>query len=191
MDSTRLAQIRKNFYLSTRARVESIIGRETSQLGHYRKKYEAEMRRMPYSSVRKRQFIHRMKKARLILVGDFHALKQSSRGLLRILRKMDSPVILCLECIYSEDQRYLDQFLAGVLNEKDFLSRIQWKKKWSFPWENYRPLFKWAQSTNAKVFGINISTKAKTLKERDEASAELIQKIRLANQQEQIFIQFK
>lgn len=190
MDSTRLVQIRKDFYLSTRARVESIIGRESTQLSQYRKKYESEMRRLTYSSVQKKHFIHRLQKAGLILVGDFHALKQSSRGMLRILRRMNPTVILCVECISYEDQRHLDQFILGKLSEKDFLTRIQWKKKWSFPWENYRPLFRWAQINKVKVFGINIPSKSKSLKERDQTSAELIQKIRFLNKEKQIFIQY-
>ncbi len=190
MDSTRLAQIRKDFYLSTRSRVESISGKESPQLEQYRKTYENELNRLKYSVLHRTHFIHRLQKAGIVLVGDFHALKQSSRGLLRILRKMNSDIVLCLECICVEDQIYLDKFLAGFLSEKDFLSRIQWKKNWDFPWENYRPLFKWAQTHHVKVFGINTHAKQLSLKSRDQASAKVIQKIRSENKKQQIFIQY-
>ena len=190
MDSTRLAQIRKDFYFSVRSRVEAILGRESKQLQHYRKNYESELGRYQYSFVQKKQFLSRLKNAQIVLIGDFHALKQSSRGLLRILRKMNPRLVLCVECLFHEDQENIDQFIAGSLTEKDFLSRIQWKKNWSFPWENYRPLFKWAQQNKALVFGINTQGKRNSLKERDEASAQVIQKISSAYPDRQIFIQY-
>ncbi len=190
MDSTRLAQIRKDFYFSVRFRVEAILGRESSQLRVYRKTYETELSRYHYTLVQKKQFLNRLKKAQIVLVGDFHALKQSSRGLLRILRKMNTKVVLCVECLYQEDQEFIDQFISGVLSEKDFLSRVQWKKNWSFPWENYRPLFKWAQQNKAMVFGINTQSGKSSLKGRDEASAEVIQKIAREFPEKQIFIQY-
>ena len=190
MDSTRLAQIRKDFYLSTRSRVESISGKESPQLERYRKTYENELNRLKYSVLHRTHFINRLQQAGIVLVGDFHALKQSSRGLLRILRKMKSDIVLCLECICVEDQSYLDKFLTGLLTEKDFLNRIQWKKKWDFPWENYRPLFKWAQTHHIKVFGINTDAKQLSLKSRDQASAKVIRKIRSEFKKQQIFIQY-
>ena len=190
MDSTRLAQIRKEFYLTTRKRVETIVGRESADLIRYRLKYELELSRLKCSSVNKKQFILRLKEADIILVGDFHVQKQSSRGLLRLLRKVNTNFILCVECLTAADQVHIDDYISGKLSEKDFLSRVQWKKKWSFPWENYRPLFKWAQTHNGHIYGINADPKIKSLADRDKYSAFMIKKIRLANSKSQIFIQY-
>src|SRR3989344_3558101 len=190
MDSTRLAQIRKDFYLATRQRVEAIVGRESSQLASYRQKYERELSRLKCAAVPKRPLMNRIKEAGIVLVGDFHAQKQSARGLLRLLRKVPGNFILCVECLTDEDQIYIDQFLQGRLSEKDFLSRVQWKKKWSFPWENYRPLFKWAQQNKIQVFGINASSTVKSLTERDKYSAQVIKSIRSRFKKSQIFIQY-
>lgn len=190
MDSTRLAQIRKEFYFSVRSRVEAILGRESPQLQSYRQNYESELSRLNYSFVQKKHFLNRLKKARIVLVGDFHALKQSSRGLLRILRKMNHKIILCVECLSHEDQGIINQFILGSLSEKDFLSRVQWKKNWSFPWENYRPLFKWAQQNKVLVFGINTQSGQSSLKKRDEESAQVIKKISREHPGKQIFIQY-
>lgn len=191
MDSTRLAQIRKDFYISTRLRVEAILGKESLQLKRYRHQYEKELKQIKsISASNKKQFVARLKQAQTILVGDFHVVKQSARGLLRILRKMKPDFILCLECLRHTDQKYIDQFLAGHLSEKEFLAKVQWKKNWSFPWENYRPLFKWAQQHQIKVFGINGDGQAMNLSERDKFSAQVIQSIRLKHKSKQIFIQY-
>lgn len=190
MDSTRLAQIRKDFYLSTRARVESVIGRESNQLRRYREKYEKELGRLKSVPAQKKQFIARLKQAQTILVGDFHALKQSSRGLLRLIRKIKPDFVLCLECLKASDQKHIDDFLSGKLSEKDFLNKVQWKKNWSFPWENYRPLFKWAQQNSVKIYGINGDGKSLTLSQRDAYSARVIKSIRAKYKNKQIFIQY-
>ena len=190
MDSTRLVQIRKDFYQAVRLQVQSILGRESTDLLKYRKVYESELKGLNYSVVRKSNFNQSIKKSNLILVGDFHALKQSSRSLLRLLRRSDQPIILCVECIQSKDQLTLNSFIAGEITEKDFLSRIQWKRNWSFPWENYRPLFKWAQVHGAQVFGVNGTGRNSSLVARDEFSAKLIKKIREKNPVSQIWIQY-
>ena len=190
MDSTRLAQIRKEFYVSTRSRVETILGREQPHLANYRHKYELELSRLKCVAGNKKQFIVRLKQADIILVGDFHVQKQSSRGLLRLLRKMGTNFILCVECLTAEDQPHIDMFIRGQLSEKDFLTRVQWKKKWTFPWENYRPLFKWAQLHQGLIYGINANPDLKSLKLRDKYSALQIKKIRMAHKNQQIFVQF-
>lgn len=190
MDSTRLVQIRKDFYLAIRAQVRNILGPESSSLSQYRKIYEKELSHLNYKSVRKSEFYKVLKNSDIILVGDFHAVKQSSRSLLRLLRRTNNPIILCVECIQSKYQSSLDLYIAGKLSEKDFLSQIQWKKNWSFPWENYRPLFKWAQAQKARVFAINVLTKNDSLTSRDENSARIVKKIRDKYPQRQLWIQY-
>lgn len=190
MDSTRLAQIRKEFYLSTRARVESIIGKEGPQLRNYRLKYEKELSQFKGIAAHQKQLMARMKQAQIILVGDFHVVKQSSRGLLRMIRKLKPDYVLCLECLKVSDQKYIDQYIVGHLSEKDFLNKVQWKKNWSFPWENYRPLFKWAQQNKISIFGINGESGELTLAERDVFSAKAIEAIRQKNPLKQLIIQY-
>ncbi len=190
MDSTRLAQIRREFYLSTRKRVEAILGKENSALSDYRRRYETELGRLKWTVATKKQLLDRLSHAEIILVGDFHAQKQSSRGLLRLLRKVNREFILCVECLTATDQPFLEDFLNGKLTEKEFLSRVQWKKKWSFPWENYRPLFKWAQLHRIKVYGINADLEVKSLAKRDAFSAGLIRKIFAAHKTKQLIIQY-
>ena len=171
MDSTRLAQIKKDYYLSTRKQVESILGGESKDLKAYRIQYEKDLAQSRCSTSNKRHFINRIKAADIVLVGDFHPLKQSSRALLRLLRKESSPVVLGLECFDFRDQSAIDQYLTGIISEKDFLKAIEWKKKWGFPWENYKPLLKWAQSTQSQVIALS-DFRLQNLKKRDQKSAD-------------------
>ncbi len=190
MDSTRLVQIRKDFYLNIKKRVESILGQETSELKSYRDTYDRELGKLSWQAIDKRHLFSRLKTADFVIVGDFHAQKQSTRGFLRLIRKMKSPLILALECLSAKDQPAIDLYLSGQLSEKDFLSKVAWKKNWGFPWENYKPLFKWAQLNKVRIFGINGGSQLKNLKERDQASAEILKKIYQQNRKSKIFIQY-
>lgn len=190
MDSTRLAQVRQQYYLSTRKQVESILGGESKELKHYRGQYEKELSQSHWSSSDQRHFIKRIKSAEVVLVGDFHPLKQSSRALLRLIRKeTESSIVLALECFDVQDQPVINQYVSGKISEKDFLKAIKWKKKWGFPWENYRPLLKWAQLAKAEVYALS-DFKVQNLKKRDQKSAQVIQSIREKNPKAKIYVQY-
>lgn len=188
MDSTQLVQIRKDFYKTIRKRAESITGAESKELQKYRELYEKELSFLSWAAVDKRHLFARLKSADIVLVGDFHAQKQSTRGFLRIIRKVKSPLVLALECMDEKDQPAVESYLRGIITEKEFLTKVAWKKKWGFPWENYRPLFKWAQQNKVLIFGINSAEK--TLASRDEKSAVIIKKIRASHPGKKIFIQY-
>ena len=194
MDSTRLVQIRKDFYLNVKKRVVSIIGPETKELKNYRDTYDKELNKLSWQALDKRHLFSRLKTAEIILVGDFHAQKQSTRAFLRIIRKIKdsfgSAFVIALECLRLKDQSAIDLYLTGQISEKDFLTKVAWKKNWGFPWENYRPLFKWAQQNKIKIYGINAGSEIKTLKERDQISAETLKKIRSQHKKTKIFTQY-
>ena len=190
MDSTQLVQIRKDFYKTIRKRAEAITGFESKELFQYRQSYEKELSQLSWISIDKKHLFARLRSADIILVGDFHAQKQSTRGFLRIVRKIKTSVVLGLECLSDQDQKAIDLYITGSLSEKDFLNRVSWKKTWGFPWENYRPLFKWAQTHKIPVYGINCSSNSKSLAGRDAKAAELIQKIKSKHSQKKLFIQY-
>lgn len=190
MDSTQLVQIRKDFYLNIRKRVEAILGQESQIIKNYRESYEREINKSSWQAVDKKHLFARLAQSEIVLFGDFHAQKQSSRGFLRILRKVKTPLVIALECLRVADQSAIDSFLAGELSEKDFLAKVAWKKNWGFPWDNYKSLFKWAQQNKIKIFGINSNTHLKSLHERDQFSAKVIKDIYQKNKKIKIFVQY-
>lgn len=190
MDSTQLVQIRKDFYLNIRKKVQSILGIETAELRTYRTSYDKELSRRAWQSVDKRHLFARIRSADIVLVGDFHAHKQSTRGFLRIVRKVKSDFVIALECLKQQDQRAVDRFLSGKISEKDFLRQVSWKKNWSFPWENYKPLFKWAQQNKVKIYAINSDDPKAGLRQRDKFSALKVKEIVKANPKKKVFVQY-
>jgi hypothetical protein len=101
-----------------------------------------------------------MTSAHIVLFGDFHTLRQSQRGFLRILRHIRSrepkrPLMVALEIFNAEDQPAIDEFLAGSLPEDKFLKRIDYQNKWGFPWENYQPIVAFCAQQSIPISGIN------------------------------------
>ena len=94
----------------------------------------------------------------VVLVGDYHTLRQSQETALRLLERglVDArPVCLALEMVRAEHQEHIDAFLAGGLDERAFLAAVNYEATWNFEWSNYRPLFDAARRAGIRVFGVN------------------------------------
>lgn len=145
----------------------------------YVRRYNAEFSR-PWSKSSYEVLNREIEASQVILGADFHAFSQSQRIHLRLLRNLplDRPVVLGLEAISSRQQKTLDQYLEGRLEEGEFLKRVKWQESWGFPFENYRPLLQLAKERGFRVRGVNREeTSGKiesSLLRRDEHCADLI-----------------
>jgi hypothetical protein len=185
--------LRQEFYLSLRAQVEHRLGLQKGEIQSYQKQYEKDLSGS-WKNYSTDQFIDKVKKSKLILLADFHALQQSQKAHLRILRKCDSKsVILVMECFYKSKQHLLDQFVQGNLIEKDFLKAIEWKRTWGFPWQHYKPILKWAIAHRVPVYGANLETDdddPKALFKRDQFAADLVASLHRKHPTKSIFLQY-
>ncbi len=180
-DLQKWIRIRKELYRQMEAQVKVRLGGEDAELSAYRKEYEKEFNKKWQPSNRESLF-RRLQASRLVLMGDFHALQQSQKTHLRVLKnlKTTKPIILCLECFDAEDQPKIEKFMAGKTSEREFLKSIEWAKKWGFPWDHFRPLIRWAQTHKVPVYGINRVVKRRTaasLRTRDHFAAQKLHSI--------------
>lgn len=133
-------------------------------------------------------------KSNVVLFGDFHTLKQSQRGLLRILRSLrnrkrkNKEIIIALEAFKAIDQKSIDLFLDRKIGESEFLKATNYKTDWGFPWSHYKIFLEFARDENIKVVGINSHKSGKdSLKKRDDFAAERIVHLALKNPESIIF----
>ncbi len=180
-DLKKWIQIRKDLYLQIEKEVRHRLGQDTPELMRYHKKYQREFRKTWMASTKEALF-REINSAQIVLMGDFHALNQSQKAQMRVIRHIseDRPLVLAVEFFEAHHQKEVDAFLAGRLSEKDFLKRIQWKERWGFAWENYRPLMRWAQKHKISVRALNkhfVHRTAKTLQARDVFAAKLISQL--------------
>lgn len=150
-------RIRKEMFEQVLAEVRERLGEEPRELKTYREAYEADVARRWRVSDRGELF-EALKAHRLILFGDFHALQQSQKTHLRLLKGLRElgvgPFLLALECLHPRHQEVVDRFQAGKLSEREFLKRVRWTE-WGFPWENYEPLFRWARVTRTPLLALD------------------------------------
>lgn len=174
-------RIRKELYLQVERQVRYRLGEDTPELAKYRKNYDMEFKRK-WAAVANDELWAQIGRSQVLMMGDFHALHQSQKAQLRILRHIprERKQVLAVEFFEASDQDKIDRFLAGRLTERDFLREIQWQSRWGFPWEHYRPLMRWAQKHKISVYGLNKTYKkrtAVTLKSRDEFAGKKISEL--------------
>lgn len=173
-------KIRQELYRQTMEHVRFRIGRVDGEIRRALHEYQVEISKR-WKISHKTELIAAVQSADIVLMGDFHALQQSQKAHLRILKSLDLKkgieYIIAVECIHSQSQKYLDQYLSGRLTEFDFLKKIEWSKNWGFPWEHYRALFEWARINKIKILALNLHQQRGqklTLKRRDQHMGQMI-----------------
>jgi len=192
--TTRWVQIRKDLFQQVESQVRHLLGEESKGLSQYRREFEKEFRKK-WKVSSKNQLMAAIAGAQIVYIGDFHALQQSQRAQLRILKALPSKTeaILAVEFLEARHQKHIDQYLQGRLSDREFLKAIEWKKNWGFPWEHYKPLLKWAQKNKIKVYGLNFLSHEKsaiTLKKRDQFAANRIAEIQKKYSNHTVFVIF-
>jgi uncharacterized iron-regulated protein len=105
---------RKKLYERVRAQVEDRLGEQSAEFRRYEREYEREFdKKWRMSS--KKQLADALAGARMIMLGDFHALMQSQKSQLRIFKSLpqNASVVLAVECIESRYQKDLDLLWLG------------------------------------------------------------------------------
>jgi hypothetical protein len=184
-------QIRYDLYQHVRARVQQRMGRDPLTLRKYGKALAHDYSKRWTASTVKELF-QRTLDADLVFLADFHALQQSQKTHLRILRRISASGrknILVVECIEAKYQKHIRQFLQGDLSEDEFLRRVHWKESWGFPWENYRPIFQWARDKKVPIYGVNVKEKKLTeIARRDRFASEKIRGIQARHPGARVFV---
>ncbi|MFH0945831.1 MAG: ChaN family lipoprotein [Planctomycetota bacterium] len=130
-------------------------------------------------------------RAEVVFLGETHLDETTHRTELAVyeglIRKTRGGVVLAMEMFERDDQRALDQYTAGEIDEREFVHRVQ-------PWSNYRsayrPMIEAARREGLPVIGSNVPTRLqrtiamggeKALEELDAEQRQLLPAEFLAN----------
>jgi uncharacterized iron-regulated protein len=100
----------------------------------------------------------RLVDARLVLVGEGHIDMDSHRVERRVMEELHRAgrrVLIGLEMYPYPEQRWLDDWSEGKLNEEAFVSGSRWYKNWGYNWRYYRDIFLFARDNHLRMFAIN------------------------------------
>lgn len=171
-------QYRKKWLAVLKRKVQAIVGPESMVIRNYAKEYRREIARKWKPSTKKKM-IDEILVADIVFGSDFHALAQVQRTHRKILRELieTRQIVLGLEALHREDQKWIELYLKGKLSESNFLKKVKWDDKWGFPWENYRLLLEFAREHKVPVYGLNVHSRKSGkagLLERDKVAADVL-----------------
>jgi hypothetical protein len=134
--------------------------------------------------------------ADVVLVGDYHALAACQRYCARLIAERaghsSRPVILGLECVYSHDQRILDEWQSGKIDENELRERIRYDLDWQYDWIPFYELLQSAKAYGARVYGLDCMPRSdlRKIAARDRHAAKKIAEIRGDSPEAQIIVFF-
>src|SRR5688572_15592515 len=107
----------------------------------------------------KTDLLRRVLASDVIYHGDYHTLRHSQRSILAMLQELAGKreIVLCLEMFHGRDQKWVDQYMAGGLEDKTFLSKIGYARKWAYNWNPWRHILDFCKQQGIPVLGINRS----------------------------------
>jgi hypothetical protein len=151
--------------------------RESRELRLYRKRYEHDIATFRRISS-KAELVSRVMRASIVFCGDYHTLRQAQRTAIKILREIvgrRESIQLGLELIPKSAERTANNFVRKRIDEATFLHLIDYRHRWGFPWDHYRPLFMFAREHNLRLVGLNADDgDASSLEDRDALAAQVI-----------------
>jgi hypothetical protein len=101
------------------------------------------------------EILEAARSSRIVYVGDYHAVPSCQEFQARLLEDLGTPVVLALEMLYGCDQRALDDWLAGRIEDERFLRRVRYSAEWGYEWQGYRRILEVARHCRIPVFGVD------------------------------------
>jgi uncharacterized iron-regulated protein len=173
-------------------RQKRLISQSVTDAGAAFRAYEARYLRATRSFEREASYselLAEAAKADIVYVGDYHTLKQSQRSFLKLVSRRwpRRPLVLALEFVQGRHQRTLDDFLAGRLNERRFLEKIEYARHAVFDtWPNFKPIFDFARQHAIPVVALDQLNAS--LHARDEYASRRICRAAHAHPGAQIYV---
>jgi len=132
-------------------------------------------------------------KADIVYLGDYHALPSSQFFAAQLLREVATrsrQVILAVEMVYGRNQRVLDRWMAGEIDDNEFKKRIRYDLEWGYDWAAFRRVFDTARDYGLRVFGIDCPPRngLRYIRKRDKYASSRIVDILEKNPGAKVFV---
>jgi uncharacterized iron-regulated protein len=97
----------------------------------------------------------------VIYAGERHMNYEDHKTQLKLIMKLHERghvFAIGMEMFQRPFQKDIDDYLAGVLSEKEFLKKTQYFKRWQFDYNLYREIIEYAKAKKIPIIALNIWT---------------------------------
>ncbi len=98
-------------------------------------------------------------KDRVVYVGEAHTAyghHLSQLEIIRRLHELDPNIAIGMEFFQQPFQQFLDDYIAGVLDEKEMLRKTEYYIRWAYDYRHYKPILDYAKQHAIPLIALNI-----------------------------------
>ena len=103
--------------------------------------------------------IEKVSEKKIIYVGEFHDVFSHHAVQLDIIRNIfqkNNNMAIGMEMFQRPFQKILDDYIAGIIDEREFLSLSEYYKRWRFDYNLYKPILRFARANGIPVVALNM-----------------------------------
>lgn len=97
---------------------------------------------------------------RVLFIGEIHDHIDHHQNQLRIIQSLYSrypDFAIGVEYLQQPFQQYLDDYVAGRIDEKEMLRKTEYFKRWKIDYRMLRPIFDFAREKHIPILALNVS----------------------------------
>ena len=96
---------------------------------------------------------------RVVFVGEVHDRLDHHINQLEIIEGLharNDDLVIGMEFFQQPFQRYLDEYIAGTLDEREMLRKTEYYQRWRFDFRLYAPILRYAREQGIPLLALNI-----------------------------------
>ena len=96
---------------------------------------------------------------KIVYVGEYHDRFSHHDAQLQIIRALQSRnarFAIGMEMFQRPFQKTLDDYVSGAIDEREFLDRSEYYKRWNFDYNLYKPILDFARQARVPVVALNL-----------------------------------
>ncbi len=97
--------------------------------------------------------------SKIIFIGEEHDRYEHHLAQLSIIKWLyenGHDIAIGMEMFQRQFQDAIDAYIAGQINEIEFLKRTQYFKRWGYNWREYKPILDYARQKKIQVVALNV-----------------------------------
>lgn len=110
------------------------------------------------TNLSKAEILAQLKQGKIIYLGETHnslADHQAQLEIIAQLYQQNPRIAIGMEMFQRPYQQFLDQYLAGEINETQLREKSEYEQRWGFDWELYAPILRFAKAHNLPILALN------------------------------------